>query len=276
MAPRRGVTRLAAVLLTALLPPLLANADIARTVRAASSRSRSDRSLVVAPGARPAVLAAMTLGEEGVQRVAGDDAEAAGSAAVGRKDTDGSSEDASGTPLLVVTATGREAEETALALRSYLPADDVAVMPAWETLPHERLSPRADTVAQRLSVLRRLAHPEEGGAIRVLVVPVRAGALRGLLRSRTVQYLGLMSFSLYLVHEPVVVSLRLLTQPLSPWWLLILAPLVSAPLTWLFQRYIEAPSHRLARRTGALTSARFAQWSERRRSGRAAGQVGEA
>ncbi|EHM88268.1 hypothetical protein HMPREF0975_02975, partial [Actinomyces sp. oral taxon 849 str. F0330] len=55
-----------------------------------------------------------------------------------------------------------------------MPADDVAVMPAWETLPHERLSPRADTVAQRLSVLRRLAHPEEGGAIRVLVVPVRA------------------------------------------------------------------------------------------------------
>ena len=174
MAPRRGVTRLAAVLLTALLPPLLADADIARTVRAASSRSRSDRSLVVAPGARPAVLAAMTLGETGVQRVAGDDAEAAGSTAVGRKDTDGSFADVSGTPLLVVTATGREAEETALALRSYLPADDVAVMPAWETLPHERLSPRADTVAQRLSVLRRLAHPEESGAIRVLVVPVRA------------------------------------------------------------------------------------------------------
>lgn len=150
------------MLLTALLPPLLADADIARTVRAASSRSRTDRSLVVAPGARPAVLAAMALGEEGVQRVAGGDAAAAGSA------------EASGTPLLVVTATGREAEETALALRSYLPAQDVAVMPAWETLPHERLSPRADTVAQRLSVLRRLAHPEESGAIRVLLVPVRA------------------------------------------------------------------------------------------------------
>ena len=150
------------MLLTALLPPLLADADIARTVRAASSRLRTDRSLVVAPGARPAVLAAMALGEEGVQRVAGGDAPATGSA------------EASGTPLLVVTATGREAEETALALRSYLPEHDVAVMPAWETLPHERLSPRADTVAQRLSVLRRLAHPEEGGAIRVLIVPVRA------------------------------------------------------------------------------------------------------
>ena len=150
------------MLLTALLPPLLADADIARTVRAASSRSRTDRSLVVAPGARPAVLAAMALGEQGVQRVAGGDAPATGSA------------EASGTPLLVVTATGREAEETALALRSYLPEHDVAVMPAWETLPHERLSPRADTVAQRLSVLRRLAHPEESGAIRVLLVPVRA------------------------------------------------------------------------------------------------------
>ncbi|OFT33294.1 transcription-repair coupling factor [Actinomyces sp. HMSC08A09] len=150
------------MLLTALLPPLLADADIARTVRAASSRSRTDRSLVVAPGARPAVLAAMALGEEGVHRVAGGDVPAAGSS------------EASGTPLLVVTATGREAEETALALRSYLPAQDVAVMPAWETLPHERLSPRADTVAQRLSVLRRLAHPEEGGVIRVLIVPVRA------------------------------------------------------------------------------------------------------
>lgn len=99
---------------------------------------------------------------------------------------------------------------------------------------------------------------------------VRAGALRGLLRSRTVQYLGLMSFSLYLVHEPVVVSLRLLTQPMSPWWVLILAPVVSAPLTWMFQRYIEAPSHRLARRTGALASAHFAQWSERRRPTRSA------
>ena len=67
-----------------------------------------------------------------------------------------------------------------------------------------------------------------------------------------------------------MVSLRLLTHSISPWWVLILAPLASAPLTWLFQRYIEAPSHRLARRTGALASARFAQWSERRRPTRPA------
>ncbi|MFV0426757.1 MAG: transcription-repair coupling factor [Beutenbergiaceae bacterium] len=84
-------------------------------------------------------------------------------------------------PLIVVTATGRDADERAAALRAFLPDDDIAVFPAWETLPHERLSPRSDTVARRIAVLRRLAHPGDGGGaagsnrpIRVLVMPVRA------------------------------------------------------------------------------------------------------
>ena len=81
-------------------------------------------------------------------------------------------------PLLVVTATGRECEDLATWLRCYLPADQVAEFPAWETLPHERLSPRSDTVAQRLAVLRRLAHPSPDdpttGPVRVVVAPVRA------------------------------------------------------------------------------------------------------
>ena len=85
--------------------------------------------------------------------------------------------------LVIVTATGRDGDELAAALRAYLPSDDVAVLPPWETLPHERLSPRADTVAKRLAVLRRLAHPEiegqadsrsQAGRIRALVVPIRA------------------------------------------------------------------------------------------------------
>ncbi|HVN11497.1 MAG TPA: transcription-repair coupling factor, partial [Kineosporiaceae bacterium] len=82
----------------------------------------------------------------------------------------------SGRPLLVVTATGRESEDLAAAVRCYLPAAAVAEFPAWETLPHERLSPRSDTVGRRLAVLRRLAHPEEGGdgPIQVVVAPIRA------------------------------------------------------------------------------------------------------
>ncbi|WP_238146779.1 transcription-repair coupling factor [Ornithinimicrobium murale] len=66
-------------------------------------------------------------------------------------------------PLLVVTATGREADDLAAALAEFLPREQVATFPSWETLPHERLSPRSDTVGQRLAVLRRLAHPEVSG-----------------------------------------------------------------------------------------------------------------
>ena len=74
---------------------------------------------------------------------------------------------------LVITATGREAEAMEAALTSYLPAEQIVNFPSWETLPHERLSPRSDTVGQRLSVLRRLAHPS-GAPLRVLVAPVRS------------------------------------------------------------------------------------------------------
>ncbi|KAB8182223.1 transcription-repair coupling factor [Microbispora catharanthi] len=81
-------------------------------------------------------------------------------------------------PVLAVTATGREAEDLAAALTSLVDESSVAVFPAWETLPHERLSPRSDTVGQRLAVLRRLAHPIEGdpaaGPLRIVVAPIRS------------------------------------------------------------------------------------------------------
>ncbi|MBB2913372.1 transcription-repair coupling factor (superfamily II helicase) [Streptosporangium becharense] len=83
-----------------------------------------------------------------------------------------------GGTVLAVTATGREAEDLAAALTSLLDDSTVAVFPAWETLPHERLSPRSDTVGQRLAVLRRLSHPVPGdaaaGPLNVIVAPIRA------------------------------------------------------------------------------------------------------
>ncbi|GAA1269654.1 transcription-repair coupling factor [Sphaerisporangium rubeum] len=81
-------------------------------------------------------------------------------------------------PVLAITATGREAEDLAAALTGLVGEHTVAVFPAWETLPHERLSPRSDTVGQRLAVLRRLAHPVQGdpaaGPLGVVVAPIRA------------------------------------------------------------------------------------------------------
>ncbi len=77
-------------------------------------------------------------------------------------------------PLLVVTSTYREAEALSASLSSLVGEGDVAYYPAWETLPHERLSPRSDTVGRRLAVLRRLAGLAEQPSPRILVAPVRA------------------------------------------------------------------------------------------------------
>ena len=88
-----------------------------------------------------------------------------------------------GRPVLAVTATGREAEDLVAALGSVMDPDRVALYPSWETLPHERLSPRADTVGRRIAVLRRLAHPSPAtgpdadpatGPVEVVVAPVRS------------------------------------------------------------------------------------------------------
>ncbi len=79
-------------------------------------------------------------------------------------------------PLLVVAATGREADDLTAELRGVV-GDAVALFPSWETLPHERLSPGVETVAARLLLLRRLAHPEDatlGSPLRVVVTTTRS------------------------------------------------------------------------------------------------------
>src|SRR5690349_25005430 len=82
-----------------------------------------------------------------------------------------------GRSVLVVAATAREAEDLVTALGGLMDESLVAYYPAWETLPHERLSPRSDTVGRRLAVLRRLRHPGSdatNGPVKVVVAPVRS------------------------------------------------------------------------------------------------------
>ena len=79
-------------------------------------------------------------------------------------------------PLLVVTATGREADDLTTELRGVF-GEAVAMFPSWETLPHERLSPGVDTVGARLMLLRRLAHPDDerlGPPLRIVVTTTRS------------------------------------------------------------------------------------------------------
>ncbi|WP_144877086.1 transcription-repair coupling factor [Microbacterium sp. 1.5R] len=75
--------------------------------------------------------------------------------------------------LLAVVPTGRRAESLSQALAAYLPEAEVVTFPAWETLPHERLSPSPDTVGQRLQTLRRIAD-WSGEKPLVVVASVRA------------------------------------------------------------------------------------------------------
>ncbi|WP_221355262.1 transcription-repair coupling factor [Streptomyces beigongshangae] len=129
-----------------LLDAVVKDAALTEAVKAAGDGNRMHVDLVGPPAARPFAVAALAR--------------------------------EAGRTVLAVTATGREAEDLAAALRSLLPSDTVVEYPSWETLPHERLSPRSDTVGRRLAVLRRLCHPRaddpETGPVSVVVAPVRS------------------------------------------------------------------------------------------------------
>jgi transcription-repair coupling factor (superfamily II helicase) len=79
------------------------------------------------------------------------------------------------TPLLVLTPRTSDAEAVADGLTAFLGEGRVGIFPAWETLPHERLSPQPRTVGRRLAVLDRLTHPEaHEEPLLAIVAPVRA------------------------------------------------------------------------------------------------------
>ncbi|WP_431779658.1 transcription-repair coupling factor [Microbacterium aurantiacum] len=83
--------------------------------------------------------------------------------------------------VLVIAPTGRRAESFGPALRSLVPGAEMLHFPAWETLPHERLSPSAEIVGRRLETLGRIA--EWSGttplvitaSVRAAVQPLAAG-----------------------------------------------------------------------------------------------------
>src|SRR3954466_7053755 len=127
------------VTLRGVLDVVLTDPGMARVVAAAGNATLT---VTAAPPVQPLVAAALAAAKPGA-----------------------------GVPVLVVTAGERDAEQVADQLRCFVPGRRVEIFPAWETLPHERLSPRADTVGRRLAVLRDLTHPHPDGAIDVLVAP---------------------------------------------------------------------------------------------------------
>ena len=75
-------------------------------------------------------------------------------------------------PLLVAVPTRLEAETLSADLAAFLGRGEVEELPAWETLPFERVSPSVETMGRRCRVLHRMTDPASAPA--VVVVSARA------------------------------------------------------------------------------------------------------
>ncbi|MCT2089016.1 transcription-repair coupling factor [Micrococcus terreus] len=152
--------------LSGLFPVLLQDRAVSAAATSAA-RSGADRTpdleISLPDGARPAITALLA----GACRGEGGPDSSAGAAGRGLERP---------SVLLLVTATAREADDLAAELGCWMDPDTVAHLPSWETLPHERLSPRSDTVGTRLAVLRRLVHPGADGKppLAVVAAPIRS------------------------------------------------------------------------------------------------------
>ncbi|MBF4570174.1 acyltransferase [Plantibacter sp. VKM Ac-2880] len=90
------------------------------------------------------------------------------------------------------------------------------------------------------------------GALGLVALVAAVVPFGRVLSTKPLLWLGHRSFSLYLVHEPMVVALgRLLGERASPILTLAISIPVAFVLTELFYRFIEAPSMVLSRRISA-------------------------
>lgn len=97
-----------------------------------------------------------------------------------------------------------------------------------------------------------------GACLVVFLVWHWPGARR-FMTSSVMQWLGTRSFSLYLVHLPIVVSVAVaLGGKPALGSALVLTVIITFPLTEIFYRLVEKPSHRIARRVGQSSAARAA------------------
>ena len=94
------------------------------------------------------------------------------------------------------------------------------------------------------------------GAAGLIVVALGSPAVRSALSTPVAQWLGTTSFSLYLVHVPVIATITFIVGD-ELWWLVALVSVpVSLLVGWLFFLLVERPSHRLAQRLGRLFASR--------------------
>ena len=82
--------------------------------------------------------------------------------------------EATGSPMTVVTSTGRQAEMLSEQLRQIIPDLNVIEFPSWETLPHERLSPAPQTVGRRIAALQQMQRLAKDSPKTLILMSIRA------------------------------------------------------------------------------------------------------
>jgi len=90
------------------------------------------------------------------------------------------------------------------------------------------------------------------GVAALIVLAGVPGPFRAILETRPLQWLGLVSFSLYLIHEPVLVALVRVWGPSA--FVLFVALILCLVAADLFSRFVERPTHRLATRMRQVPS----------------------
>ena len=105
-----------------------------------------------------------------------------------------------------------------------------------------------NTILAQLSVL---------GAAGLVLAAIAVAPVRTVLEVKPLQWLGRVSFSLYLIHMPLLATLTFMFGD-DRWWLVALITVPLAVLAaWGFNRVIEIPSQRLARQISSSVSKRL-------------------
>lgn len=170
---------------------------------------------------------------------------------------------------LLLSGLGRQYQEDWL---KYLPMFllGAALAAGWETIPEiPRLTGWVASIVALLGVTIEWWIPRNLVGLHVPIIVLASAGLIVLLCGKWLpaervmlgpvpRALGRLSFSLYLVHEPVVVSVAILLPASLSWLTPIIAIPIAVVLAGLFSRLVELPAHRLAKRTAKAISSRRA------------------
>jgi peptidoglycan/LPS O-acetylase OafA/YrhL len=96
------------------------------------------------------------------------------------------------------------------------------------------------------------------GAGGIILCAIGFDSVRNFLNAKVSQFLGKISFSLYLIHVPIIATLAFVLGD-AQWWLVgIIGLPLSLGAATVFHKYVEVPSMNLAHRVGARAAGRKA------------------